>query len=203
MTLERGDHGGLAQMTGGSARSTAAGRCVAGTTSPVHAADSPRPGRAGPTSAVRNHPTQRGFAGPAAESGTTPIRGREKRRDGILRNTLYAGRIVWRRRLSLSWPGRGAAPGRPRVARPRPCAVRQFGEAGSRGGAPALLPPRQLGIAAVTRHTTPPTSSATSSAPSLSRATPTGRPWAWPLALRKSDSTTWGMPSGLPLAKGM
>jgi DNA invertase Pin-like site-specific DNA recombinase len=36
------------------------------------------------------------------------IRGREKRRDGILRNALYAGRIVWRRRLSLKDPVTGA-----------------------------------------------------------------------------------------------
>jgi site-specific DNA recombinase len=35
------------------------------------------------------------------------IRGREKRRDGILRNALYVGKIVWRRRLSLKDPVTG------------------------------------------------------------------------------------------------
>jgi DNA invertase Pin-like site-specific DNA recombinase len=38
----------------------------------------------------------------------TSIRGREARRDGILRNALYVGRIVWRRRLSLKDPVTGA-----------------------------------------------------------------------------------------------
>jgi DNA invertase Pin-like site-specific DNA recombinase len=38
----------------------------------------------------------------------TSIRGREKRRDGILRNSLYAGQIVWRRRVSLKDPVTGA-----------------------------------------------------------------------------------------------
>jgi DNA invertase Pin-like site-specific DNA recombinase len=36
------------------------------------------------------------------------IRGREKRRDGILRNDLYTGRIVWRRRLNFKDPETGA-----------------------------------------------------------------------------------------------
>ena len=38
----------------------------------------------------------------------TSIRGRELRRDGILRNALYVGQIVWRRRLSLKDPVTGA-----------------------------------------------------------------------------------------------
>jgi DNA invertase Pin-like site-specific DNA recombinase len=38
----------------------------------------------------------------------TSIRGREKRRDGILRNALYAGTNVWRRRLTLKDPTTGA-----------------------------------------------------------------------------------------------
>jgi DNA invertase Pin-like site-specific DNA recombinase len=36
------------------------------------------------------------------------IRGREKRRDGILRNALYIGKIVWRRRINLKDPVTGA-----------------------------------------------------------------------------------------------
>ena len=38
----------------------------------------------------------------------TSIRGRERRRDGILRNALYVGSIVWRRRLNLKDPATGA-----------------------------------------------------------------------------------------------
>ena len=51
-----------------------------------------------------------------------------------------------------------------------------------------------------TRQTLPPTSSATSSAPCLSTATPTGRPYASPPSLRKPVSTSTGGPEGLPLA---
>ena len=36
------------------------------------------------------------------------IRGREKRQDGILRNNLYAGTIIWRRRVSMKDPVTGA-----------------------------------------------------------------------------------------------
>jgi site-specific DNA recombinase len=38
----------------------------------------------------------------------TSIRGRKKRGDGILRNALYVGKIIWRRRLSLKDPTTGA-----------------------------------------------------------------------------------------------
>src|SRR6266571_5064686 len=54
----------------------------------------------------------------------------------------------------------------------------------------------------VTRHTALPTSSATNSAPCLSILTPTGRPWASPLSLRKPVSTSCGFPAGLPSANG-
>ena len=56
--------------------------------------------------------------------------------------------------------------------------------------------------AALTRQTVFPTSSATSSAPRESMATPTGRPLASPSSLRKSVSTSTGKPDGLPPAKG-
>ncbi len=56
---------------------------------------------------------------------------------------------------------------------------------------------------AVTRQITLPTSSATSNAPCLSSATPTGRPKAVPSALRNPVSTSTGAaPEGLPCAKG-
>jgi hypothetical protein len=56
--------------------------------------------------------------------------------------------------------------------------------------------------AALTRQTVLPTSSATSSAPRESIATPTGRPRASPSSLRKPVSTSTGVPAGLPPAKG-
>jgi glutathione synthase/RimK-type ligase-like ATP-grasp enzyme len=56
--------------------------------------------------------------------------------------------------------------------------------------------------APLTRQTVLPTSSATSSAPRESMATPTGRPLASPSSLRKPVSTSTGAPDGLPLAKG-
>lgn len=57
-------------------------------------------------------------------------------------------------------------------------------------------------LAAATRHTALPTSSATSSPPLASSATPTGRPQASPSSLTKPVSTSSGMPCGLPLANG-
>jgi len=55
----------------------------------------------------------------------------------------------------------------------------------------------------VTRQTTLPTSSATSKAPFLSMATPTGRPHASPSGLRKPLRTSSGAaPEGLPCANG-
>lgn len=57
-------------------------------------------------------------------------------------------------------------------------------------------------LAAATRHTALPTSSATSSPPFASSATPTGRPRASPSPLTKPVSTSSGMPCGLPLANG-
>lgn len=54
----------------------------------------------------------------------------------------------------------------------------------------------------VTRQITLPTSSATSSAPRLSDATPTGRPCALPSASRNPSSTVIGGPLGLPSANG-
>jgi hypothetical protein len=56
--------------------------------------------------------------------------------------------------------------------------------------------------AKVTRQITLPTSSATSSAPRASIATPTGRPSASPFSLRNPVSTSTGAPDGLPAAKG-
>jgi hypothetical protein len=56
--------------------------------------------------------------------------------------------------------------------------------------------------AAATRHTTLPTSSATSNAPFLSIATPTGRPNAVPSGLTKPVSTSIGGPAGLLFLKG-
>ncbi len=53
-----------------------------------------------------------------------------------------------------------------------------------------------------TRHTTFPTSSATSSAPRVSIATPTGRPIASPFSLTNPVSTSIGMPAGLPSLNG-
>ena len=54
----------------------------------------------------------------------------------------------------------------------------------------------------VTRHTTLPTSSATSSPPLGSTATPTGRPQALPSGLTKPVNTSIGKPVGWPLANG-
>ena len=59
------------------------------------------------------------------------------------------------------------------------------------------------GAAAVTRQTTLPTSSATSNAPRLSIATPTGRPWASPRPFRKPVTTSIGSPDGRPRLNGM
>ena len=56
--------------------------------------------------------------------------------------------------------------------------------------------------AGVTRHIVLPTSSATSSAPFLSSRTPTSRPCASPLSLRKPVSTSCGPPDGLPSLNG-
>jgi hypothetical protein len=56
--------------------------------------------------------------------------------------------------------------------------------------------------AAVTRQITLPTSSATSSAPRASIATPTGRPSAPPSSSRNPVSTSIGAPAGRPAAKG-
>jgi glutathione synthase/RimK-type ligase-like ATP-grasp enzyme len=56
--------------------------------------------------------------------------------------------------------------------------------------------------AALTRHTVFPTSSATSSAPRASIATPTGRPRASPSSLRNPVSTSTGAPAGFPPANG-
>lgn len=53
-----------------------------------------------------------------------------------------------------------------------------------------------------TRQMILPTSSATSRAPDLSNATPTGRPCALPSASTKPVSTSCGAPAGLPSAKG-
>ena len=65
-----------------------------------------------------------------------------------------------------------------------------------------LLMGRYRTGAATTRQMTLPTSSATSSAPRLSSVTPTGRPLAAPLALRKPVSTSTGIPDGLPASNG-
>ena len=55
----------------------------------------------------------------------------------------------------------------------------------------------------VTRQMVLPTSSATSSAPRLSIARPTGRPWARPFESRNPSTTVMGnSPVGLPFAKG-
>lgn len=56
--------------------------------------------------------------------------------------------------------------------------------------------------AALTRQTVFPTSSATSSAPRESTATPTGRPRALPPTSRKPVSTSTGAPDGLPPVNG-
>jgi glutathione synthase/RimK-type ligase-like ATP-grasp enzyme len=56
--------------------------------------------------------------------------------------------------------------------------------------------------AALTRQIVLPTSSATSSAPRESMATPTGRPLALPSSSRKAVSTSIGTPDGLPPVKG-
>src|ERR1700704_3838963 len=53
--------------------------------------------------------------------------------------------------------------------------------------------------AGVTRHTVLPTSSATSSAPALLTATPTGRPSALPSWSTKPVRTSIGAPDGRPL----
>jgi uncharacterized protein DUF1194 len=58
------------------------------------------------------------------------------------------------------------------------------------------------GAAGVTRQTTLPTSSATSSAPLRSMATPTGRPNASPSLLRKPVRMSTGMPAGRPSLNG-
>src|SRR4051794_38133898 len=57
-----------------------------------------------------------------------------------------------------------------------------------------------LGDSFVTRQMVLPTSSATSRAPSLAMATPTGRPCALPSDETKPVSTSTGMPDGLPSA---
>src|SRR5262245_31402760 len=58
------------------------------------------------------------------------------------------------------------------------------------------------GAAGVTRQIVLPTSSATSSAPDLSIATPTGRPCASPASLKKPVRTSSGWPEGRPPSKG-
>ena len=68
------------------------------------------------------------------------------------------------------------------------------------GDGHARLTPRHR--VAETRHTALPTSSATSSAPVRSSATPTGRPCASPAADRKPVSTSIGAPDGRPSANG-
>jgi hypothetical protein len=65
-----------------------------------------------------------------------------------------------------------------------------------------LLKDRPLSPMVLHRHTVLPTSSATNSAPCLSIRTPTGRPRAWPLSLRKAVNTSSGLPEGFPLANG-
>src|SRR3954467_7424065 len=59
-----------------------------------------------------------------------------------------------------------------------------------------------LGYCFATPQTALPTSSATSRAPSLVRAMPTGRPCALPSAEMKPLSTSAGIPDGLPFANG-
>jgi len=66
-------------------------------------------------------------------------------------------------------------------------------------GAGAASAATVTGAAALTRHTLLPTSSATSSAPLLSSASPTARPLAWP-PLRKPVTTSIGFPAGLPFS---
>ncbi len=65
-----------------------------------------------------------------------------------------------------------------------------------RGGTVRRQPP-------VTRQTVSPRSSAISSAPALSTASPTGRPCALPLVPTKPVTTSCVLPAGLPPAKGM
>src|SRR3569833_1013846 len=72
----------------------------------------------------------------------------------------------------------------------------------SRGNSRFLSHVAQLPPVAVTRHTVFPTSSAISSAPVLSTASPTGRPRAWLSLLRKPVTTSCAMPSGLPSLNG-
>lgn len=59
-----------------------------------------------------------------------------------------------------------------------------------------------LATAGVTRHMMLPTSSATSSAPVRSTATPTGRPCASPCSLTKPVNTSSGGPAGRPSTNG-
>src|SRR3978361_545782 len=58
------------------------------------------------------------------------------------------------------------------------------------------------GDAAVTRQTVFPTSSAMSTAPVRSGATPTGRPFVWASSETKPVTTSWGGPLGRPSRKG-
>lgn len=61
---------------------------------------------------------------------------------------------------------------------------------------------RDQGRVGVTRQMTLPTSSATRSPPERTPSTPTGRPMASPLSLRKPVRTSCGGPAGLPSLKG-
>jgi glutathione synthase/RimK-type ligase-like ATP-grasp enzyme len=66
----------------------------------------------------------------------------------------------------------------------------------------AAIASRVAQRAALTRQTVLPTSSAMSSAPRESMATPTGRPRASPSSSRNPVSTSTGAPAGFPPAKG-
>ena len=58
------------------------------------------------------------------------------------------------------------------------------------------------GVAAVTRQTALPTSSATNKPPRRSIATPTGRPRASPASFTKPVNTSVALPAGTPFANG-
>src|SRR6185503_686739 len=72
---------------------------------------------------------------------------------------------------------------------------------GVRSPAFEIAAPRSV-YRAVTLHTAFPTSSATSSAPRASTATPTGRPIASPPSRTKPVRTSTGAPDGLPFVNG-
>lgn len=78
---------------------------------------------------------------------------------------------------------------------------RYFARRGPPARCPVVAPGRGQRPSAATRHTALPTSSATSSPPRWSSATPTGRPSALPSSLRKPVSTSRGRPCGLPSTK--